>query len=79
MQKAQVRRILNNCLFWDVAVNNGATILQARDIEVAYNIFFGDATIVSAAYMKRAEIPFNEDLKEGQQREGMTIVNPILK
>ena len=77
LQKAQVRRILNNYLTWDVAVNDGATILQASEIEEAYNISFWDAMIVSAAYMKNAEFLLTEDLNEGQQVEGVTIVNPL--
>jgi predicted nucleic acid-binding protein len=77
LQKAQVRRILNNYLTWDVAVNDGATILQATEIEEAYNISFWDAMIVSAAYMKNAEFLLTEDLNKGQQVEGVTIVNPF--
>ena len=37
-KKSQVRRILNNYLAWDLAVNNGQTILQASEIEENYNI-----------------------------------------
>jgi len=77
LQKAQVRRILNNYLTWDVAVNDGATILQASEIEETYNLSFWDAMIVSAAYMKNAEFLLAEDLNEGQQVEGVTIVNPF--
>jgi predicted nucleic acid-binding protein len=33
--------------------------------------------IVSAAYMKNAEFLLAEDLNEGQQVEGVTIVNPF--
>jgi len=78
LQKAQVRRILNNYLVWDVAVNDGATILQAGEIEEAYNISFWDAMIVSAAYTKNAAILLTEDFNVGQQVEGITIVNPFL-
>ena len=77
LKRAQVRRILNNYLAWDVAVNDGSTILQASEIEEAYNISFWDAMIVSAAYMKNAAIIITEDLNEGQQMEGITIVNPF--
>jgi predicted nucleic acid-binding protein len=77
LKRAQVRRILNNYLAWDVVVNDGSTILQASEIEEAYNISFWDAMIVSAAYMKNAAIIITEDLNEGQQMEGITIVNPF--
>jgi len=77
LNKAQVRRFLNNYLAWDVAVNDGSTILQASEIEEAYRISFWDAMIVSAAYSKNAAIILTEDLNEGQQVEGIKIVNPF--
>ena len=79
LPKAQVRRILNNYLAWDVAVNDGSIILQASEIEETHNISFWDAMIVSAAYMKNATILLTEDLNVGQQVEGMTIVNPFIE
>ena len=76
-EKLQVRRILNNYLAWDLAVNNGQTILQASEIEENYNISFWDAMIVSAAYSQNAAILLTEDLNEGQLIEGINIVNPF--
>ncbi len=76
-KKSQVRRILKNYLAWDLAVNNGQTILQASEIEENYNISFWDAMIVSAAYSKNAAILLTEDLNEGQLIEGIKIVNPF--
>ncbi|MFO8085870.1 MAG: PIN domain-containing protein [Desulfobacterales bacterium] len=66
LKKSQVRRILNNYMVWEVAVNNGKTILQAIEIEENYNISFWDAMIVSAAYLKNAAVILTEDLNEGQ-------------
>jgi predicted nucleic acid-binding protein len=78
LKRTKVRRILNNYLTWDVAVNDGSTILQASEIEEAYNISFWDALIISAAYTKNAARILTEDLNEGQQIEGIMIVNPFL-
>ena len=77
LKRSQVRRILNNYLTWEVAVNDGSTILQASEIEESYNIAFWDAMIISAAYAKNAARIFTEDLNEGQQIEGILIVNPF--
>ena len=77
LKKSYVRRILNNYMAWDLAVNNGETILQASEIEENYNISFWDAMIVSAAYSKNAAILLTEDLNAGQLIEGITIVNPF--
>jgi predicted nucleic acid-binding protein len=75
--KSQVRRILNNYLAWELAVNNGETILQASEIEETYNISFWDAMVVSAAYSKNAAIILTEDLSAGLLIEGIRIVNPF--
>jgi predicted nucleic acid-binding protein len=78
LRRTQVRRLLNNYLAWEVAVNNGPTILQAIEIEENYNISFWDAMILSAAYTKNAAVLITEDLNEGQKIEGITIINPFL-
>jgi predicted nucleic acid-binding protein len=77
LKKSQARRILNNYMAWEVAVNNEKTVLQAIEIEENYNISFWNAMIVSAAYLKNAAIILTEDLNEGQIIEGITIVNPL--
>lgn len=78
LRRTQVRRLLNNYLAWEVAVNNGPMILQAIEIEENYNISFRDAMILSAAYTKNAAVLITEDLNEGQKIEGITIINPFL-
>jgi predicted nucleic acid-binding protein len=77
LKKSLVRSILKNYLVWEVVVNNGETILQAIEIEENYNISFWDAMIVSAAYSKNAAFIITEDLNDGQQIEGIIIVNPF--
>ena len=77
LKKSYVRRVLNNYLAWDLAINNGEIILQASEIEENYIVSFWDAMIISAAYSKNAAILLTEDLNDGQQIEGVTIVNPF--
>jgi len=72
------RRIISNYLNWDVAVNDGRTILQASEIEEAYNLSFWDSMIIAAAYSKNAAILLTEDLNGGQKIEGVTVLNPFL-
>lgn len=77
LKKSLVRSILKNYLVWEVVVNNGETILHAIEIEENYNISFWDSMIVSAAYSKNAAFIITEDLNDGQQIEGIIIVNPF--
>jgi len=78
LKKTQARRIIGNYLSWDVALNDGRTILQASEIEETYNISFEDAMIISAAYTKNASLLLTEDLNSGQQIEGIRVLNPFI-
>jgi len=78
LKKGHARRIIGNYLSWDVALNDGRTILQASEIEETYNISFWDAMIISAAYAKNASILLTEDLNSGQKIEGVTVLNPFI-
>jgi len=71
------KRLIQNYLVWDVAVNSGLTILRAMEIEKSYSLSFWDALIIAAAYSKNAQIILTEDLNDGQLIEGMKIQNPF--
>ena len=71
------KRLIQNYLVWDVAVNSGLTILRAMEIEKSYSLSFWDALIIAAAYSQNAQIILTEDLNDGQLIEGMKIQNPF--
>ncbi|MCF8081286.1 MAG: PIN domain-containing protein [Desulfobacterales bacterium] len=77
LEKPLARRIVSNYLNWEVAVNDGAVVLQASEIEERNNLSFWDAMIVAAAYNLNAAVLLTEDLNDGQQIEGIAICNPF--
>jgi predicted nucleic acid-binding protein len=71
------RRLIKNYLTWEVAVNDGAIILHASEIEESYRLSFWDSLIVASAYSKNAAIILTEDLNHNQLIEGVRIQNPF--
>ena len=77
LEKPLARRIVSNYLNWEVAVNDGAVVLQASEIEERNNLSFWDAMIVAAAYNLNAAVLLTEDLNDGQKIEGIAVRNPL--
>jgi len=71
------RRLIRNYLTWELAVNDGAILLHASEIEGNYSLSFWDGLIVAAAYSKNAAVILTEDLNHGQNIEGIRIQNPF--
>ena len=78
LKKVTARRVLQSYFSWQVVINDPQIIMQASEIEEAYNISFWDALIVSAAYSKNAATILTEDLTHGQYIEGILIENPFI-
>jgi len=77
IQRTQARRIVKTYTSWELVVNDPAIILQAGEIEEAYQLSFWDALIVSAAFSRSVVKILTEDLNHGQHIEGMLIHNPF--
>ncbi len=58
-------------------VNDGQSVLAAIDLKAKYKLSFWDSLILEAARRSGATILYSEDLSNGQQVEGLTIVNPF--
>jgi len=57
----QARALIADYLTWDPIVNDGATLLEALDVEQRYKLSFWDSLIVVAAQKSGASILFSED------------------
>lgn len=77
IKKNLARRLIRNYLTWEVAVNDGAILLHASEIEESYGLSFWDSLIVASAYFKNAAIILTEDLNHNQLIEGVRIQNPF--
>jgi predicted nucleic acid-binding protein len=71
------REIVADYLTWQVAVNNGDSILEALDLEARYQVSFWDALVIHAAQAAGAEVLYSEDLSDGPAYGSVRVVNPL--
>src|SRR5262245_6731902 len=72
------RDLVADYLAWQVVVNGGDSILEALDLEARYQVSFWDALVIQAANASGAEIPYSEDLSDGQRFGGVRVKNPFI-
>ena len=73
----RARALIADYLSWDPVVNDGATLLDAIDVERQYKLSFWDAMIVVAAQMSGATVLYSEDFNDGQNFGGVRVQNPF--
>jgi predicted nucleic acid-binding protein len=66
------REIVADYLTWQIIVNDGESILEAR-----HRISFWDALVVPAAQSSCAKILYLEDLCDRHRYESVQVVNPL--
>jgi predicted nucleic acid-binding protein len=72
------REVVADYLTWQVIVNTGDSVLGALELEERYHLSFWDALVIHAAQVSGAEILYSEDLADGQDYGGVTVVNPLV-
>lgn len=73
----EVRRLIQDYLSWEIVVNTPASVLQALEIEVRYQISFWDALVLQTAESSGAAVLYSEDLGAGQKYGAVQVVNPL--
>mgnify|MGYP001827857629 FL=1 len=73
----RARALIADYLSWDPVVNDGATLLDAIDVERQYKLSFWDAMIVVAAQKSGATVLYSEDFNDGQEFGGVRVENPF--
>jgi predicted nucleic acid-binding protein len=71
------RDVVVDYLTWHLAVNGGASILEALEIEERYKVSFWDALVIGAAQACGANVLYSEDLSDGQMYGSVRVVNPF--
>ena len=74
----QARALISDYLAWDPVVSDGATILEAIDIERRCQLSFWNSLIVAAAQKGGASIIYSEDFNHGQKFGSVEVLNPLL-
>ncbi len=78
LSAAEARKVVEDYLSWELIVNDGASIVDALEIEQRYQLSFWDALIVHAAERANAPILLSEGLSHGQRYGATTVHNPFL-
>jgi predicted nucleic acid-binding protein len=73
------REVVADYLTWQVVVNTAESVLGALELEERYRISFWDALVIHAAQAAGAEVLYSEDLADGQDYGGVTVVNPLVE
>ncbi len=73
-----VRQLLDDYFSWEVVVNDGKAILDAKELENRFKIPFWNALIVQAALDAEAAVVYSEDLNHKQNYSGVTVFNPFI-
>jgi predicted nucleic acid-binding protein len=68
---------IRNLLAWRPVCINAAILENAWKIEERYLLSFWDSLIVSAAKTASCRYLLTEDLQEGQELDGVVVVNPF--
>jgi predicted nucleic acid-binding protein len=71
------RRKIELLAEFDVATNGLADILAAIDLHRLHSFSFWDALILRAAGQSGCRVLLSEDMQEGQEIDGVRVVNPF--
>ncbi len=77
IERRKARAILEDLCAWEVIVNDEQSLLGAIDLQAKHRLSFWDSLILEAARRSGATTLYSEDLSNGQQVEGVVIVNPF--
>ncbi|MFT3803939.1 MAG: PIN domain-containing protein [Burkholderiaceae bacterium] len=64
-------------LAWKVIDNDRSLLSAAFDVQSRWQLGFWDSMIIAAAQRSGAPILWSEDLANGQQYDGVRVVNPL--
>jgi predicted nucleic acid-binding protein len=73
----EARAIIKDFLPWPIYQIEPANVVAASELGEKYGYSFWDSLIITAAQNTDAEILYSEDLQDGQQLNGLRIVNPF--
>lgn len=73
----EVRSSVRNLLEWNPIVMDSEILERAWKIQERYKLSFWDALIVAAAKAASCKYLLTEDLQEGQELDGVLVVNPF--
>jgi predicted nucleic acid-binding protein len=77
LSAAQIRRLVQPYLSWEVVVNTPEAALDALDISARHRLSYWDALLLNAAEAAGATVFYSEDLSHLQRYGSVRVVNPF--
>ena len=77
LSASEVRQTIEDYLSWEIVVNDGASVLEALEMEQRFQISFWDALILQAADSAGADVLHSEDLSTRQKSGSVKVINPF--
>lgn len=74
----RARRYLQTLFAWDFVAVDEAALIEAWTIEDRFGLSFWDALVVAAARTAQCRTLLTEDLQDGQNLDGLLVVNPFV-
>jgi len=73
----QARRCVQTLLAWEFVPIDQEAIREAWSVQDRFGFSFWDALVVGAARIGRCRVLLTEDLQDGQDLDGLLVVNPF--
>jgi len=77
LDEEQARRYIQTLFAWKFVPIDQAAMDEAWVVQDRYGFSFWDALVVSAARIGRCHVLLTEDLQDGQELDGLLVVNPF--
>lgn len=74
---AEIRKLIEDYLSWEIVINTPQSILAALEIEARYKVSYWDALILQAAESCGAAVLYSEDLAHRRRYGSVVVVNPL--
>jgi predicted nucleic acid-binding protein len=78
LSEETARRYVRTLFAWDFVEVDQATIAEAWAVQDRFGLSFRDSLVVAAARLARCRTLLTEDLQDGQDLDGLLVVNPFL-
>ena len=78
LSPSEARSIVDDFRRWKVVVNDDHSLIAASETEERFGISFWDALVIQAAITAGADVVYSEDMNDGQDYDGVKVVNPFL-
>lgn len=77
VESAEARELVNDYMHWRVVETTVALLTGGLDEQERWNISLWDGLILAAARSAAVKELWSEDLNEGQDYDGIVVVNPL--